>query len=160
MSYNNIEEFFVNNVDKKSFTELSLDKESKKSLINSVKDSYDFDQLNFKIKTSDTIIFNLGKISLVEFKNGVNISEKEIRLKCSESIISFANFVLDKNVVKTICFPCHFFQFYLVFNRKKINASKVIHFGSIQRKLQKEYSNFYSKIVILNQDQFKKVFRL
>ncbi|WP_428742587.1 hypothetical protein [Tenacibaculum sp.] len=160
MIYSDIEKYFSENVPQKNYSELSIDKESENSLINSSKESFDFDELNTKIKTSDTIIFNTEKISLVEFKNGDKIKEVDIRLKCSESIMSFLNFILEEKVVETIYFPSQFFQFYLVFNRKKINASQVNHFGNIQRKLQKEYSNFYSKIVILNQDQFKKVFRI
>ncbi|WP_417800088.1 hypothetical protein [Tenacibaculum sp.] len=160
MIYSDIEKYFSENVPQKNYSELSIDKESKSSLISSSKKSYDFDELNTKIKTSDTIIFNTKKISLVEFKNGDKIKEIDIRLKCSESIMSFLNFILEEQVVETLCFPSQFFQFYLVFNRKKINASQVNHFGNIQRKLQKEYSNFYSKVVIINQDQFKRVFRI
>lgn len=160
MIYSDIEKYFSENVPQKNYSELSIDKESESSLISSSKKSYDFDELNTKIKTSDTIIFNSKKISLVEFKNGDKIKEIDIRLKCSESIMSFLNFILEEQVVETLCFPSQFFQFYLVFNRKKINASQVNHFGNIQRKLQKEYSNFYSKVVIINQDQFKRVFRI
>jgi hypothetical protein len=160
MNYNDIEDYFAENMIKKSYTELSLDKVSKISVINSVKESYDFDCLNYKIKTSDAIIFSSNKIILAEFKNGNKISELDIRLKSSESILSLLNFILENKICDSICFPNSLFQFYLVYNRNKINSSQVVHFGSLERKLKKQYSALYSKFKILNQDKFKQIFRL
>lgn len=160
MSYIDIENYFSENAIKKSFTELSLDKESQTSVINSNKESYDFDSINYKIKTSDAIIFNSSKVILAEFKNGNKISESDIRLKSSESILALLNFIIEENICDSICFPNNLFQFYLVYNRNKINSSQVVHFGFLEKKLKKQYSALYSKFTILNQDKFKQIFRL
>ncbi|WP_075342388.1 hypothetical protein [Tenacibaculum agarivorans] len=160
MSYTDIEQHFSNNIPRKPYSELSLDDDTQTSLVSSAKTSYDFDEVSNEIKTSDTIIFNQNKISLVEFKNGNKVKEIEIRLKCSESIISLTNYILEKGVVNSFCFPNQLIQFYLVFNKEKITGTQLMNFSNIQRKLQREYANFYIKLVILNQDQFKKVFKI
>lgn len=171
MDYSTIEKHFSSNVLLKTFTELSYDKESDSSLIISDNKSYDYDSINENIKTSDTVIFKSGKITFVEFKKGKKredgkksktkkIKEPDIRLKSTESIISFIDYILKKNISETICFPCNLFQFYLVYDRTKSDPSQVIHFGNLERKLQKQYSKFYSKFSILPQDRFKKIFKL
>ncbi|MCD8454395.1 hypothetical protein LNJ08_08285 [Tenacibaculum finnmarkense genomovar ulcerans] len=170
MNYNDIEKYFSVNVIKKTFTELSLDKVSNSSLILSEKESYDFDFLNNQIKTSDTVIFDSKKIIFVEFKKGkINkeknlktkkIREPDIRLKLIESPIVFINYILKNKITDSVCFPNDYFHFYLVYDRTRSDASQLIHFSALERKFQTQYSNFFSKIKIISQDRFIKLFRL
>lgn len=170
MDYTKIESFFSESVIQKSFTKLSFDKESKSSLVLSEKQSYDFDSLNEQIKTSDTLIFHSKKIVFIEFKKGKKneegnlrtkkIKETDIRLKLIESSIVFINYILKNNITDSICFPNDYFQFYLVYDRTRSDASQLVHFSALERKFQNQYSNFFSKIKILSQDRFIKTFRL
>lgn len=160
MSFDKIKAYFNENVVQKELTELSLDKENNLSLINSSKKHFDFDEINKRIKTSDSLFFNDSKIIFVEFKKGVTIKDKDFRLKASESIISLVNLLIENNVVEKICFPSDLFQLYFVFDRNKISSTQLNYFANVERKLKKEYKNLFSKYSIIPQDKFKKLFNI
>jgi hypothetical protein len=156
MRISDIEAFFNTEVQKKELREISFDKENNKSLINSTKPSFDFDVINDKIKTSDTIYFKDGKIIFVEFKNG-KISEKDFRLKATESIISFYNFIFEKGFKEMVCFPSDLFQIYVVYN-KNSSPSMLNTFSATEKKLQLQYKHFFSKYQVVDNENFKKIF--
>lgn len=160
MSFKKIETFFNDNISKKSLSDLSLDKENNSSLINSSKEHFDYDEINKRIKTSDTLIFKSSKIIFVEFKKGGTIKDKDFRLKASESIISLINILIEEKIVKTVCFPTDLFQLYFVYDRNNITATQVNYFATVERKLKIEYKNLFSKYSIIPQDKFKKIFNI
>lgn len=156
MKISDIESFFNENVQKKELKEISFDEDNSQPLINSNKTSYDFDIINKSIKTSDTIYFKEGKIIFVEFKNG-KISEKDFRLKATESLISFYNFIFENGFKENFCIPSNIFQFYVVYS-KKSSPSMINTFSATERKLQKQYKHLFSKYKVINNENFKKIF--
>lgn len=160
MSFKKIETFFNNNISKKPLSDLSLDKENNSSLINSKIQHFDYDEINGEIKTCDTLIFKNSKIIFVEFKKGNTIKNIDLRLKASESIISFINIIIKNQIVETFCFPTELFQLYFVYDRNNIKSTQVIELGRVQKLLQKEYRNIFSKYSIIPQDKFKKIFNI
>ena len=146
MRINDIEQFFEGNVPKKSLTEISLDKENNVSVVSSAKEVFDFDTIldntdinegtKEKIKTSDTIYFKDGKVIFVEFKRG-KISETDFRLKATESIISFYNYIFEKGFKEKLCFPSDLFQIYVVYDKRNTSlAARLPFFRNTERKLQ------------------------
>ncbi len=156
MRVNDIETFFNTHVQKKELREISFDEENNQSLINSSKTSFDFDIINDKIKTSDTIYFKDGKIIFVEFKNG-KIAEKDFRLKATESIISFYNFIFENGFKEKLCFSNEVFQIYVVYN-KNSSPSMLNTFSATEKKLQLQYKHFFSKYQVVDNENFKKIF--
>jgi hypothetical protein len=159
MRISEIEEFFKINVSKKELKEISLDNENSISLINSTKTAFDFDELNKKIKTSDTIYFNNNKIIFVEFKRG-KVSDKDFRLKATESLISFYNFAFANGFKENLSFPNDNFHIYIVYDKNNSSPSKLNTFKVTERKLKLEYKHFFSKYEIIDNDKFKKIFRI
>lgn len=168
MNFENIKTYFEENVEKETITKLSFDDANNSSLITSNIEKFNFDKVNNQIKTTDALFFEKTKIIFVEFKNG-SIKNKDLRLKATESIISMTNFLIEKNLVDTLCFPSDIFQFYIVYNSKIIDkitgkettsSTRVIEFGKLERELKLQYRYILSKYRILNQDQFKKIFNI
>ena len=169
MRISEIEVFFENNVPKLPLTKISLDKENNFSLINSSKLVFDFDKIvdnsdilegtKEKLKTSDTIYFKNGKIIFVEFKSG-GIGERDFRLKASESIISFYNFIFKNGIKDKLCFPSDIFEFYMVYDKNNPQSSNRLNFFmATERKLQIKYKHLFSKYHIIDSDKFQKRFR-
>ncbi|MBF2708800.1 hypothetical protein [Flavobacterium soyangense] len=166
MRINEIEQFFKDNVVKKSLTELSLDSSNGISLLNSEKKSFDFDTLDKpviykdKIKTSDTIYFKDDKIIFVEFKRGHKIPETQFRLKATESIITFYNYIFTQNFQESLCFPNTLFQIYFVYNKANISATALPFFANIERKLRIQYKHLLSEYHIIESEKFERIFTL
>lgn len=166
MRINDIEQFFENNVSKKTLTELSLDTNNSISLINSTKQNFDFDNIDppviqrDKIKTSDTIYFKDGKIIFVEFKRGQRIPETDFRLKAMESIIVFYNYIFSKNFTDNLCFPSDLFQIYFIYNKDNVSATALPHFSNLERKFRTQFKHFISEYHIIESDEFKSLFNI
>ncbi len=162
MRIKEIEKHFEENFPKKSLTKLSLDVDNNSTLINSEKLSYDFDTVvknkDKIIKTSDTVFFKNDKIIFVEFKSG-KIGNLEFRLKSTESIISFYNYIFKNNFQEPLTIPNDIFEIYFVYN-KKSSSSKLNTFLQIERELKLEYKHLFSKFKMLDNEQFSKLFRL
>lgn len=159
MRIKDIEKFFDLNVSKATLSQVSLDKENGISLINSTRLSFDFDTLNTKIKNSDTLYFKENKVIFVEFKRG-KVSDVDFRLKATESIISFYNYVFENGFKEPLCFPNTVFQVYVVFDKNNATPSKLNTFKSTERKLKVEYKHFLSKYVIVGNDKFQRIFKI
>lgn len=159
MRINDIETFFESNVAKKTLTELSLDHDNNISLINSARERFDFDEVNKEIKTSDTIFFENGKIIFVEFKRG-KIKDIDFRLKATESIISFYDFVFKNGFRETLCFPNDIFQVYIVYDRNNSSPTRTQAIFTTGKKLEKEYKHFISKYQVIDNDRFQRRFRI
>lgn len=160
MNFEIVKEHFEFNIQKKTLSELSIDKISNESLIKSSVESFDYDTINYSIKTTDTLFFINSNIIFVEFKKGESIKDIDLRLKATESILSFLNYIIGQKLTEFVCFPNDVFQLYFVYDRNNINATQVTHLSNIERKLQKEYCNILSKYRILPQDSFKKIFKI
>lgn len=164
MRINEIEQFFEDNVAKKSLTELSLDTSNGISLLISESESFDFDTLDKpaihtdKIKTSDTVYFKDKKIIFVEFKRGQKIPETQFRLKATESIITFYNYIFAQNFQENLCFPNDLFQIYFVYNKTNISATALPFFANIERKLRIQYKHLLSEYHIIDSEKFEKIF--
>lgn len=164
MRINDIEQFFEANVSKKSLTELSLDNNNGLSLLNSEIKSYDFDDLDKplvikdKIKTSDTIYFKNGKIIFVEFKRGQKIPEIQFRLKATESIVSFYNYIFTQKFQEKLCFPNFYFEIYFIYDKYNISATALPYFSNIERKLRIQYKHILSEYHIIDIEKFEKIF--
>lgn len=164
MRINEIELFFKENVAKKSLTELSFDCDNGISLLNSENQSFDFDTLDKpvihkdKIKTSDTIYFKNDKIIFVEFKRGQKIPEIQFRLKATESIITFYNYIFTQNFQEKMYFPNTFFQIYFVYNKANISATALPFFANIERKLRIQYKHLLSEYHIIDSEKFERIF--
>lgn len=156
MRINDIEKFFNENVTKSELSQISLDKENGISLINSAKLSFDFDTLNDKIKTSDTIFFKSNKIIFVEFKSG-GIKKIDFRLKATESIISFYNYIFENGFVEKMSFPNENFQIYFIYNSTSSPAA-LFTFSTVERELTNEYKHLFSKLKVIDNNRFKKLF--
>ena len=156
MKISDIETFFKTYVQKKELKDISLDKENNQPLVNSNKTSFDFDEVNKSIKTSDTVYFKDGKIIFVEFKNG-KIPEVDFRLKATESIISFYNFIFENGFKESFCLPSDTFQFYVVYN-KNSTPSKLNSISAIEKKLQIQYKHLFSKYQAVDNEKFKRIF--
>ncbi|KQB38991.1 hypothetical protein RCH33_2024 [Flavobacterium daejeonense] len=170
MRINDIEQFFEGNVPKKSLTEISLDKENNVSVVSSAKEVFDFDTIldntdinegtKEKIKTSDTIYFKDGKVIFVEFKRG-KISETDFRLKATESIISFYNYIFEKGFKEKLCFPSDLFQIYVVYDKRNTSlAARLPFFRNTERKLQIKYKHLFSKYQVIDNDKFQRIFKI
>ncbi|MCZ8331324.1 MAG: hypothetical protein O9282_08430 [Flavobacterium sp.] len=159
MRISDVEMFFNNNVDKKQLSEISFDKENNISLINSNNLCFDFDKINEEIKTSDTLYFKNGKIIFVEFKRG-KIKDIDFRLKATESIISFYNYVFLNGFKDSLCFPSDLFQIYIVYDRNNCTPIREMAISSSGRKLQVEYKHFFSKYEVIDSDRFQKIFKI
>ena len=166
MRIREIEQFFKDNVVKKSLTELSLDTSNGISLLNSESESFDFDTLDKpvihrdKIKTSDTVYFKDDKIIFVEFKRGQKIPETQFRLKTTESILTFYNYIFDQNFQEKLCFPNDLFQIYFVYNKTNISATALPFFANIERKLKIQYKHLISEYHIIDNDKFQRIFKI
>lgn len=164
MRINDIEQFFEDNVVKKSLTELSLDSSNGISLLNSENESFDFDMLDMpvihkdKIKTSDTVYFKDDKIIFVEFKRGQKIPETQFRLKATESVITFYNYIFTQNFQENLCFPNALFQIYFVYNKANISATALPFFANIERKLRIQYKHLLSEYHIIDSEKFESIF--
>lgn len=154
-----IEAFFEKNVLKKNLKDISWDKANNVSLINSDKKSFDFDELNKEIKTSDTIYFENGKIIFVEFKRG-KIKDIDFRLKGTESFISFYNYVFENGFKEKLCFPNEIFQIYVVYDKNNSSPTRTLAITTTGRKLEKEYKHFFSKYQVIDNDKFKRRFKI
>lgn len=166
MRINDIEQFFEHNVSKKSLTELSLDSSNGLSLLTSENESFDFDALDRpvfikdKIKTSDTIYFKDDKIIFVEFKRGQRIPEIQFRLKATESLITFYNYIFAENFQENLCFPNTFFKIYFVYHKTNISATALPFFANIERKLRIQYKHLLSEYHIIDSEKFERLFNL
>ena len=146
-----IKQFFEENVPKKTITELSYDKANGIPLINSTEQSFDFDNIYIpeivkdKIKTSDTIYFKDNKIIFVEFKRGRKIPEQEFRLKATESILTFYNFIFSKDFKDNLCLPNNFFKIYFVYDKNNISSTALPTFRNTERKLRIQYKHLISE---------------
>lgn len=166
MRINDIEQFFENNVVKKTLTELSLDSTNNISLINSTEVSFDFDEIDKpivhkdKIRTSDTVYFKDGKIIFIEFKRGTRIPEMDFRLKATESIINFYNYIFSENFTDNLFIPCDLFQIYFVYNKNNISATALPFFSNIERKIRIQYKHLLSGYHIIERDEFKRLFNI
>lgn len=164
MRINDIEQFFEDNVGKKTLTELSLDSSNGISLLNSESESFDFDTLDKpvihkdKIKTSDTVYFKDDKIIFVEFKRGQKIPETQFRLKATESIITFYNYIFAQNFQENLCFPNDLFQIYFIYNKANISATALPFFANIERKLRIQYKHLLSEYHIIDSEKFERIF--
>ena len=160
MRINDIEEFFNENVTKKTITALSLDEKNNISLITSENVSFDFDSLDKpintkdKIKSSDTLFFKDGKIIFVEFKRGAKIPEQQFRLKAIESILIFYNYIFANNFTENLYLPNDLFQIYFVYNKENISATALPYFSNIKRKLGIQYKHLISEYHIIDKDEF------
>jgi hypothetical protein len=170
MRINDIEQFFEDNVQKKSLTEISFDKENKISVVSSIKEVFDFDTIvddtdinegtKEKIKTSDTIYFKEGKVIFVEFKRG-RISETDFRLKATESIVSFYKYIFEKGFKENLCFPSDLFQIYVVYDKRNTSlAGRLPFFRNTERKLQIKYKHLFSKYQVIDNDKFQRIFKI
>ncbi|MBM6498760.1 hypothetical protein [Flavobacterium macrobrachii] len=159
MRIKDIEDFFIANVVKREFRILSFDSNNNASIINSSKLNFDFDEINKKIKTSDTIFFKDGKVIFVEFKRG-KIPDTDFRLKATESIISFYNYVFLNGFKDSLCFPSDLFQIYIVYDRNNCTPIREMAISSSGRKLQVEYKHFFSKYEVIDNDRFQKIFKI
>ena len=170
MKISEIETFFENNVPKKKLTSISLDKENKISLIISSKLVFDFDQIvepydmvegtKQKLKTSDTVYFKNNRIIFVEFKSG-GIGERDFRLKATESIISFYNYLFENGIKDNLCFPNDMFEFYMVYDKNNpISSNRLNFFMATERKLQIKYKHLFSKYKVIDNDTFRRVFKI
>jgi hypothetical protein len=166
MRINDIEQFFEDNVSKKSLTKLSLDSSNGLSLLTSENESFDFDTLDKpvfikdKIKTSDTIYFKDDKIIFVEFKRGQRIPEIQFRLKATESIITFYNYIFAQNFQENLCFPSTSFKIYFVYNKTNISATALPFFANIERKLSIQYKHLLSEYHIIDSEKFERIFNI
>lgn len=173
MKINDIEAFFDLNVSKKELSEISWYEEKndanaiiKKCLINSQKLSFDFDCINPKpkiknttsieIKTADTVYFNSGNVIFVEFKSS-SIKKIDFRLKSTESIISFYNFIFKNGFTELMSFPNSTFQIYFVYNRN-CHPTRLQYFSLMERELSNEYKHLFSKLKVIDDYRFKKIF--
>lgn len=156
MRINDIEKFFNENVIKAELNQISLEKETGTSLINSTKLSFDFDTINQKIKTSDTVYFKDNKIIFVEFKSG-GIKKIDFRLKATESIISFYNYIFENGFVDKMSFPNENFQIYFIYNSAS-SPSALFTFSTVERELTNEYKHLFSKLKVIDNNRFKKLF--
>jgi len=156
MRINDIEKFFNENVSKAELNQISLEKETGTSLINSTKLSFDFDTINQKIKTSDTVYFKDNKIIFVEFKSG-GIKKIDFRLKATESIISFYNYIFENGFVDKMSFPNENFQIYFIYNSAS-SPSALFTFSTVERELTNEYKHLFSKLKVIDNNRFKKLF--
>lgn len=170
MRINDIEQFFESNVSKKTLTDISYDKENKISIVSSSKKVFDFDTLvdeidanegtKEKIKTSDTVYFKDGKVVFVEFKSG-RISETDFRLKATESIISFYNYIYEKGFNENLFFPSDLFQIYVVYDKRNHSlAARLPFFRNTERKLQLKYKHLFSKYQVIDNDKFQRIFKI
>lgn len=170
MKIKDIENLFEKNVSKKALTIITLDKDNQKSLINSTKLVFDFDEIvdanditegtKEKIKTSDTVYFKNNKITFVEFKSG-GIGERDFKLKATESIISLYNFAFKNGINDTLCFPTDIFEFYMVYDKKNpSSATRLAFFIATERKLQIKYKHLFSKYHIIDNVKFQRLFRI
>lgn len=170
MKFSEIEAFFEKNVIKKPLTDISYDKDNKISVVKSLKEVFDFDAIvdnediiegtKEKIKTSDTIYFKDGKIIFVEFKSG-KISEPDFRLKATESIVSFYNYLFDKGFKDNLCIPNDLFQIYVVYDKRNCSlAGRLLFFRNTERKLQIKHKHLFSKYQVIDNDKFQKIFKI
>ncbi len=159
MRISDIETFFEANVNKKSLSLVSLDNANNISLINSENLVFDFDEVNKTIKTSDTIYFKNNKIIFVEFKNG-KIKPLEFRLKATESIISFYNFIFDNNFRDNLIFPTENFKIYFVYKKTRATIPMLYTFNSVIRDLNIEYKHLYSSLKIIDDEKFIEIFEI
>lgn len=159
MRINDIKEFFDKNVTQKELSEISFDKDNQVSLINSQKLSFDFDLLNNQIKTSDTIYFKNGKVIFVEFKRGV-IKDIDFRLKATESIISFYNYIFQNGFKEKICFPNELFEIYIVYDRNNSSPTRTMAISASGKKMMEEYRHFFCKYQVIDNDKFQKLFKI
>lgn len=158
MRIRDIETFFEVNVAKKTLSELSFDDANSRTLIVSDKDSFNFDEINKKLKTSDTIFFENDSIIFVEFKSG-NIPAKDLRLKAIESITSFYNYVHSKGFTEIMAFPSEIFKIYFVYDYKS-KPSQLNYFSQIEKELRFEYRHLFSTFKLIDNNRFKKLFRI
>ncbi len=170
MKIKDIENLFEKIVSKKALTFISLDKDNQKTLVNSPKLVFDFDEIvdanditegtKEKLKTSDTVYFKNNKIIFVEFKSG-GIGERDFRLKATESIISLYNFVFKNGIKEKLCFPNDTFEFYMVYDKKNpSSATRLAFFIATERKLQIKYKHLFSKYHIIDNVKFQRLFRI
>lgn len=174
MKISDIRVHFQNNVTKKTLKEISWYEEKvnevliTKYLINSRKLSFDFDTINPKvktknttsieIKTADTVYFKDNKVIFVEFKSSA-IKKIEFRLKATESIISFYNYIFKNGFTEQMCFPNNTFQMYFVYN-KNCTPARLQTFSLMERELNIEYKHFFSKLKVIDNDRFQKLFKI
>ncbi|CAM3981297.1 hypothetical protein FLBR109950_11580 [Flavobacterium branchiophilum] len=162
MRIREIETHFEENFPKKSLTILSLDEKNEITLVKSEKLSFDFDSVVKKndkiIKTADTLFFKNNKIIFVEFKSG-KIGNLDFRLKSTESIISFYNYIFKNNFQEPLTIPNAIFEIYFVYN-KRASSATLNTFSQIERELKLEYKHLFSKFKMLDNEQFTKLFRI
>ncbi|WP_337968608.1 hypothetical protein [uncultured Flavobacterium sp.] len=172
MRINEIRDYFLANVNQKTLQEISWYEEKenevliKKQLVNSQKLAFDFDTINPKtktknttsieIKTADTVYFKEDKIIFVEFKSSA-IKKIDFRLKSTESIISFYNFIFKNGFTEQMSFPNSSFQIYFVYNRD-CHPTRLQHFSLMERELSNEYKHLFSKLKVIDHYRFKKIF--
>ncbi len=103
--FNEIRDIFENNIPKKKYTDLCYEEVTRNSMINSTKESFDYDCICNDLKTSDTILIFDKHIDFIEFKD-VNLNrlsdrkfKSELRLKVIESYVTFYNFLNDKSYI-------------------------------------------------------------
>jgi hypothetical protein len=164
MRIKDIEAFFEANVLKKTLKDISWYEEKenniviRKTLVNSLSESFDFDEINKTIKTSDTLYFRDQKVIFVEFKSG-KIPAKDLRLKAIESIISFYNFVYSNGFLEEISIPNQIFQIYFVYNHDS-TPKELNYFSQIEKELHYEYRHLFSKFKLIDNQKFQKTFRV
>jgi hypothetical protein len=164
MRIKDIEAFFEANVLKKTLKEISWYEEKenniviRKTLVNSLSESFDFDEINKTIKTSDTLYFKEDKVVFVEFKSG-KIPTKDLRLKAIESIISFYNYIYSNGFTEEMTFPNQNFQIYFVYNYDS-TPKEFNYFSQIEKELYFEYRHLFSKFRLIDNQKFQKIFRI
>ncbi len=169
MRINDIKNFFDENVPKKSLYDISwYEVETKidtvktiirEHLINSQKESFDFDEVNKEIKTSDTVYFKNNKVIFVEFKSG-KLPEKDVRLKATESIISFYNYVFENGFRENLIIPSEIFEICFVYNTTIRSAGALLYYSNLAKKLKNEYKHLYSNIRVIDNNRFQKIFKI
>ena len=166
MRINDIEIFFEENVAKKTITELSFDGTNNVSLIQTLTQSFDFDNLfipeitNDTLKTSDTLYFKDNKIIFVEFKRGGKIREQQFRLKATESVLIFYNYIHSKNFTEPLTLPNNFIEIYFVYDKDKVAMSALPFFSNTKRKLKLLYKHLISDYHIIDNNEFKNIFEI
>ena len=166
MRISDIEKFFEENVAKKTITELSLDGTNSISLIHSLTQSFDFDNLfipeiaHDTLKTSDTLYFKDNKIIFVEFKRAGKIPEQQFRLKATESVLIFYNYIHSKNFKEPLTLPNNFIEIYFVYDKDKVASTALPFFSNTKRKLKLLYKHLISDYHIIDNNEFKNIFEI
>lgn len=165
-----IEKIIDEKISKKTFKDLCLDENTGNSMIKSLKKSYCYDDICNDIKTSDTIIIFPDSLHFIEFKdvNKKRFSSdrefiRQLRLKVSESFITFYNFLNDNSypITKDEISDLKL-NFLFVFNKEKFLDKPTLlnAFSATQEKWTKHYNRFYNNISFIDNETFVKKYKI